>query len=224
MEMEEPVESNESNEMIFKIILIGDTSTGKTHILSRYINNKFEEDTKPTIGVELSSKSFMINNDIINIQIWDTAGQERYKSITKAYYKGALGALVVYDISKKETFESVDKWINDLKHLADQKVSIILVGNKSDLENERQVSKEEGQMKAQSNGLAFLEASALNGNNIELAFKTLVEEVYNKCHTDFEAYANISVTKGKTITVEDATTQKKKQCCTRDSIRIFKKK
>ena len=224
MEMEEPVESNESNEMIFKIILIGDTATGKTNILSRYINNTFEENSKPSIGVELSSKSFMINNDIINIQIWDTAGQERYKSITKAYYKGALGALVVYDITKKETFESVDKWINDLKHLADKKVSIVLVGNKSDLEGERQVSKEEGQMKAQSNGLGFLETSALNGNNIELAFKTLVEEVYNKCHTDFEAYANISVNKGKNITIQETTTTQKKQCCSRDSIRIFKKK
>ena len=173
--------------------------------------------------MNLSCKSFTINNDLINIQVWDTAGQERYKSLTKAYYKGALGALVVYDITKKVTFENIDKWINDLKHLADKNVSIILIGNKSDLEVERQVSKEEGQMKAQTNGLGFLETSALNGSNIELAFKTLVEEVYNKFHKDFEFDANISIMKGRTITIQEAT-KKRKKCCDKDSLPLFKKK
>ena len=212
----------ESNEMIFKIIVVGDTSTGKTNILSKYINNTFEESSKATIGVELSCKNFTINNDSISAQIWDTAGQERYKSITKAYYKGALGALVVYDITKRVTFENTDKWINDLKHLADEKVSVILIGNKNDLENQREVSKEEGQMKAQENGLGFLETSALNGNNIELAFKTLVEEVYNKCHKEFEADASISIMRGKTLSIEE--TKKKKKCCDKESIHFLKKK
>ena len=98
---------------------------------------------------------------------------------------------------------------NDLKHLADKNVSIILIGNKSDLEKERQVSKEEGQMKEQSNGLGFLETSAWNGSNIELAFKALVEEVYNKCHKAFETDVNISIMRGRTITIQEATKKRK---------------
>ena len=221
----------ESIEMIFKIILIGDASTGKTNILSQYIHNKFEENSKATIGVELSCKSFTINNDNITAQIWDTAGQERYKSITKAYYKGALGALVIYDITKKSSFDNTDKWISDLKNSADEKISIMLVGNKNDLENLREVSKEEGEMKAKNSGIGFIETSALNGNNIELAFKILVEEVYNKCHKEFESVADVEIMRGKTITIEE-TKKKRKKCCDKDSFKetvkekfpIFKKK
>ena len=98
----------ETSEMIFKLIIIGDSTTGKTNILSRYLNNKFEKISKSTIGVELGNKTFNIKNNIVNCQIWDTAGQERYSSMTKAYYKGARGALIVYDITKKTTFESVE--------------------------------------------------------------------------------------------------------------------
>ena len=202
----------ENTEMIFKIILIGDTATGKTNILSKYINNKFETDSKATIGVELSFKTFNINNDKVTAQIWDTAGQERYKSMTKAYFKGALGALVVYDITKKSTFENIDKWILDLKSCADEKVSIILIGNKSDLESSREISKEEGEKKAKTIEVAFLETSALKGDNIELAFKTLIEEVYNKCRKEFEAVAEVEIMKGKALTGEDAK-KETKSCC-----------
>lgn len=202
----------ENTEMIFKIILIGDTATGKTNILSKYINNKFETDSKATIGVELSFKTFNINNDKVTAQIWDTAGQERYKSMTKAYFKGALGALVVYDITKKSTFENIDKWILDLKSCADEKVSIILIGNKCDLESSREISKEEGEKKAKTIEVAFLETSALKGDNIELAFKTLIEEVYNKCRKEFEAVAEVEIMKGKALTGEDAK-KETKSCC-----------
>ena len=202
----------ENTEMIFKIILIGDTATGKTNILSKYINNKFETDSKATIGVELSFKTFNINNDKVTAQIWDTAGQERYKSMTKAYFKGALGALIVYDITKKSTFENIDKWILDLKSCADEKVSIILIGNKCDLESSREISKEEGEKKAKTIEVAFLETSALKGDNIELAFKTLIEEVYNKCRKEFEAVAEVEIMKGKALTGEDAK-KETKSCC-----------
>ena len=202
----------ENTEMIFKIILIGDTATGKTNILSKYINNKFETDSKATIGVELSFKTFNINNDKVTAQIWDTAGQERYKSMTKAYFKGALGALVVYDITKKSTFENIDKWILDLKSCADEKVSIILIGNKCDLESSREISKEEGEKKAKTIEVAFLETSALKGDNIELAFKTLIEEVYNKCRKEFEAVTEVEIMKGKALTGEDAK-KETKSCC-----------
>ena len=207
----------ESNEMIFKLILIGDEGCGKTNILSRYINQKFQNDTKATIGVELSSKTFTINNDKINAQFWDTAGQEKYKSMTAAYYKGALGALIVYDITKKYTFESIDRWITDLTNTADKRIKIILLGNKSDLEEQREVSREEGEMKAKEYNIAFMETSALNGNNIEIAFNKLVEEVYNYFRKEFESVANVELMRGKTITIEE-TKKKRKKCCDKDAI------
>ena len=206
---------SESIEMIFKIIIIGDSSTGKTNILSKYLNNNFEKNSKATIGVELGSKSFKIKNDSINCQIWDTAGQERYRSITTAYYKGAVGALVVYDITKKQTFENVDNWITELRNYADKKLSVILVGNKNDLDNEREVKKEQGEIKAKDYGIAFLETSALNGTNIEIAFKTLVEEVYSKCHKEFESITNVEIMNEKIINLQDNnnTSSDKLKCC-----------
>ena len=204
----------ESSEMIFKIIIIGDSTTGKTNILSKYLNDKYEKDFKATIGVELGNKTLKIKNDTVNIQIWDTAGQERYRSMTKAYYKGALGALIVYDITNRNSFENVENWMTDLKSSADQKVSILLIGNKNDLEEEREVKIEEGEKRAQEYDIAFLETSAKNGNNIEMAFKTLIEEVYNKCHKDFESVAKVEIMSGKIINLEEKNTEEKKfKCC-----------
>ena len=203
----------ESTEMIFKIILIGDSTTGKTNILSKYLNDKFARNTKATIGMELGNKSFKINNDNVNCQIWDTAGQERYRSMTKAYYQGALGALIVYDITRRNTFENVENWLSDLKKCADNKVSIILLGNKNDLEEEREVKTEEGELFAKDNNIAFLETSALNGKNIEIAFKTLVDEVYNKCHREFESVTNVEIMKGKAINLEEKEEKNNSRCC-----------
>lgn len=214
----------ETSEMIFKLIIIGDSTTGKTNILSRYLNNKFEKISKSTIGVELGNKTFNIKNNIVNCQIWDTAGQERYRSMTKAYYKGALGALIVYDITKKTTFESVENWLTDLKNSADQKISVILIGNKNDLEEEREVTIEEGEMKAKEFGIAFLETSALNGTNIEKAFKTLVEEVYNKCHKEFESVTDVEIMKGKVINLDESEKEtKKSKCCDKYYYKSLKK-
>ena len=203
----------ESTEMIFKIILIGDSTTGKTNILSKYLNDKFDRNTKATIGMELGNKSFKINNDTVNCQIWDTAGQERYRSMTKAYYQGALGALIVYDITRRNTFENVENWLSDLKKCADNKVSIILLVNKNHLEEEREVKTEEGELFAKDNNIAFLETSALNGKNIEIAFKTLVDEVYNKCHREFESVTNVEIMKGKAINLEEKEEKNKSKCC-----------
>jgi len=138
----------EDYDMIFKVVLLGDSGVGKSNILSRYLKNEFSYDTKTTVGVEFGAKSIEIEDFKIKAQIWDTAGQERYKSITNAYYKGAKGALLVYDITNKKTFENISKWVPELKNSGDKDVTIILVGNKIDLEEERQVSTEEGQKKA----------------------------------------------------------------------------
>ena len=171
---------NNNYDLIFKLLLIGDSGVWKTNILSRYINNEFSYSSKSTVGVEFGSKIIKTNDKLIKIQIWDTAGQERYKSITSAYYKGAKGAFVVYDITRRDTFMNVDKWIGELKSTGNEDVFILLIGNKSDLEQERQVSTEEVTKKAEQLKIAFCETSALEGKNIEYAFQTVVEEVSKK--------------------------------------------
>ena len=142
----------EEYDMIFKVVLIGDSGVGKSNIMSRYLKDEFSIETKTTVGVEIGAKKIELNGNKIKAQIWDTAGQERYKSITNAYYKGSKGALLVYDITKKESFDNIDRWILELKNNGESEVTIILIGNKSDLDSERQVSKEDGQNKAKYNG------------------------------------------------------------------------
>jgi small GTP-binding protein len=173
--------SEEEYDIIVKIVLIGDSGVGKSNLLLRYLKNEFVWDSKATVGVEFGSKKFKIENHNVKAQIWDTAGQERYRSITNAYYKGSKGALVVYDISRKVTFENVDKWISDLRKNSDPDVMIILVGNKCDLQEEREVTTREGQDKAKINSktcftldVAFLETSARNGDNVETGFSLMI--------------------------------------------------
>ena len=171
---------DEEYSMIFKMILIGDSGVGKTNILNRYINNKFLETTKSTVGVELGTKIEEYNNKKIKIQIWDTAGQERYKSITKTYYKGAKGAFIVYDITNKDTFKNVDKWIQDLREFGEDDAAILRVGKKSDLEEKREVTTEEVKKKAELFDIGYCETSALKAKNIDYAFQTLIKLVAEK--------------------------------------------
>ena len=160
----------EPYDFLFKMILIGDSSVGKSNILLKYLKDQFDPNSRATVGVEFGTKNITLNNKKIKIQIWDTAGQERYRSITSAYYKGAKGAFIVYDITRKTTFENIDKWIADLKTNGDSNISIVLIGNKSDLEEKREVTKEEGLKKSQDCKTAFMETSALNGDNVHKAF------------------------------------------------------
>ena len=177
-------------DLIFKLILIGDSSVGKTNILYKFLSDEFDQNTRPTIGVEFATKNFEIENNIIKTQIWDTAGQERYRSITTSYYKGTKGCLLVYDITRKSSFENLDMWINDIKSAGNENLSIILVGNKCDLEDDRKVSKEVAEEKAKLYNIAFMETSALNGTNIEKAFNELINDVYKNNHKLFEKETN----------------------------------
>jgi small GTP-binding protein len=187
-------------DLIFKLVLICDTGVGKTNILSRYINNEFSLATQSTVGVEFGSKIIKKNDKLIKLQIWDTAGQERYKSITSAYYKGSKGALVVYDISRKGTFENVDKWIEELKANGSEDVLIMLVGNKSDLEDKREVKTEDVIKKAEQFKVAFCETSALDGKNIDHAFDNLINEIAKKVERDKVNEAkNMQDSKGITL-------------------------
>ena len=204
-------------EMMFKVVLVGDSSVGKTNIMSKYLKNEFHEDSKATVGVEFGSKQFTVEGHKIKAQIWDTAGQERYKAMTSAYFKGAKGAFIVYDITSKSSFESVDRWLNDLRVSADKNLTVIIIGNKCDLEQQRDVKKEQGEEKSKSNGVAFMETSALSGENIDKAFDKMVNEVFKKCHEEFISDGDLDIVGGseeinleKTKPKDDG---KKKKCC-----------
>ena len=208
--------TEENYDIMFKVVLVGDSFVGKTNIMSKYLSGTFKEDSKATVGVEFGSKKFVIENHSIKAQIWDTAGQERYKAITNAYYKGAKGALVVYDITNKESFASVDRWINDLTASADKKLTILLIGNKCDLEDQRQVTKDQAEEKAKAFHVAFLETSALNGQNLDKAFDILIKEVYNKCHKDIEEEDGLDDFEGGEeieLGKEKKASGEKKKCC-----------
>ena len=143
----------------------------------QFTEDKFREKHEITIGVEFASKTIELNNKLIKIQIWDTAGHEAFQSITRTYYKGAVGALLVYDITNKESFFHCQNWLNELKENGDKDVVVILVGNKCDLEKDRQVKKQEGEEFAESNNLFFLETSAKEGKNIFNVFKISAQKI-----------------------------------------------
>lgn len=163
---------------LFKIVLIGDSGVGKSNLLSRFTRNEFSLESKSTIGVEFATKSIQVDGKVIKAQVWDTAGQERYRAITSAYYRGAVGALLVYDIAKHVTYENVERWLTELRDHADQNIVIMLVGNKSDLRHLRAVPVEEAKAFAEKNNLSFTEASALDSTNVETAFQQILTEIY----------------------------------------------
>ena len=202
----------EESEMIFKIIIVGNSSTGKTKIIDRYLKNIFEDNSIPTLGFQMNKKEFQIEQDKITVQIWDTAGQEKYASLTSSYYKSAKGALVVYDITDKESFNKVEKLVDDLKNGGDKNIYIILLGNKNDLEDRRVITKEEGENLAQKLNLGFGEVSAKTGDGIEEAFQKLINEVYRISKNEFKSYSDVQVSVNQKIEPKKTIVQKKK-CC-----------
>ena len=170
---------------LLKYIIIGDSAVGKSNILTQYVYEKFSEEFQSTLGVEFAAKNAFIDNKVYRIQIWDTAGAESFRSITRAYYKNSVCAFIVYDITKRETFENVQVWLDDIKNQCPQTVLLVLVGNKLDLENERQISYEEGESFAQKNNMYFFETSAKTGVNIENLFLKSVETINERIQEDF---------------------------------------
>ena len=207
---------DENYEMMFKVVLVGDSFVGKTNIMSKYLKNEFHEDSKATVGVEFGAKQFKIEGHTVKAQIWDTAGQERYKAITSAYYKGAKGAFVVYDITRKGSFESIEKWVNDLTSTADKKLTIVVIGNKCDLEDQRQITKEQGEEKANKLEVAFLETSAFSGENLDKAFEMMMNEIYKKCHEEMLAEGDVDIIEGGqdiNLARKNDNSEAKKKCC-----------
>ncbi|XP_073280744.1 ras-related protein RABA5a-like [Primulina huaijiensis] len=172
-------EEEQTEDYLFKIVLIGDSAVGKSNLLARFARDEFYSNSKSTIGVEFQTQKMIINGKEVKAQIWDTAGQERFRAVTSAYYRGAVGALLVYDISRRQTFESIGKWLNELHTHSDMNVVTILVGNKSDLKDAREVKTAEGKSLAETQGLFFIETSALDSSNVSSAFQMVVKEIYN---------------------------------------------
>ncbi|XP_056141874.1 ras-related protein Rab-25-like [Lampris incognitus] len=172
--------SDEAYNFVFKVVLIGESGVGKSNLLSRFTKGEFDHKSHTTIGVEFSTRTVQLQGFAIKAQIWDTAGLERYRAITSAYYRGAVGALLVYDITKHVTYESVERWLKELYDHADPHIVVMLVGNKTDLASERSVPTEEAIDFAEKKGLLFLETSALDSTNVEEAFNSVLTEIHGK--------------------------------------------
>ena len=163
---------------LFKYIVIGDTGVGKSCLLLQFTDKRFRPDHDLTIGVEFGARLISLDGKQIKLQIWDTAGQESFRSITRSYYRGATGALLVYDVSRRDTFEHLSGWLEEARQNGNNNMVIMLIGNKCDLEV-REVSKEEGQKFAAKHGLIFLETSAKTAQNVEEAFLTTARKIYD---------------------------------------------
>ena len=194
------------NENVYKVLLLGDSSVGKTCFLMKYTDEAFQETHMATIGLDYRLKSMKLKNGkTVKIQIWDTAGQDRFRSITKNYYKGSHGIILIYDITNPITFENITHWVSQVREEASKNVVIYLIGNKIDLEDEqRKVSTEEGEKLAEKLGLPFNETSAFDGTNINETFDDIVERID-------KAFGDIPMTQKQNKIFKPI--KAKKKCC-----------
>ncbi|XP_074267645.1 ras-related protein RABA4d-like [Silene latifolia] len=213
---------NQKIDYVFKVVLIGDSAVGKSQLLARFARNEFSVDSKATIGVEFQTKTLVIDKKIVKAQIWDTAGQERYRAVTSAYYRGAVGAMLVYDMSKRQSFDHIARWLEELRGHADKNIVIMLISNKCDLASLRAVPIEDAKEFAERENLFFMETSALDSTNVETAFLTALTEIYRTVHKktlsatgDIDTIGNASLLKGTQIIVPgpEISNQGKGGCC-----------
>ena len=168
-----------SEETVYKVLLLGDTTVGKTCFLMKYTDKTFQDIHMATIGLDYRLKTMKLKSGKdIKLQIWDTAGQDRFRAITKNYYKGSHGIILIYDVTNLQTFENVKNWITQIREEANKNVVIFLAGNKADLpEESRAVQKEDGQKMAEEYNIPFQETSAKEGINVNETFQELVEKI-----------------------------------------------
>ena len=187
---------------IFKVLLIGNSDVGKSSLILRYVD--------PTIGVDFKVKSLEVDKKLVKMQIWDTAGQERFRNVISSYFKGAHGILLIYDITAKDSFKELENWLGEVERNANSQVLKILIGNKCDLEDRREISKDEGEAFAMRNGMQFMETSAKLNTNVNEAFealaKIMVESSNKRNAINFEK-KTIKVDKGANLNTQ------KKKCC-----------
>ena len=200
----------------FKFIVIGNAAVGKSNIIYRFTQGKFNEQYKMTINLEYSSKDLTIRDKIYRVQLWDTAGQEEFQSIARGYYKNGVCALVVYDITNRESFNNVSSWMEECKNNGPSTITLVLVGNKTDLENQRVVTTEEGEEFANRNSMLFFETSALNGSNIDKLFNDTVEDIIKKIENNYYKDPDCGIefkNQNQKVDLKQKNPNKKKKCC-----------
>ena len=188
---------------IFKIVLIGDTCVGKSCILVRFSDDVFVENYVTTIGVDFRFKTMIVKNKIAKIQIWDTAGQERYRSITTAYYRGAAAIIICCDSTNKESFYNINNWIDEIAKYTDKEVDKLVLMNKCDLVEERQIDKKDISKFEKENGIKVMEVSAKTGDGIDKAFEYIIEKLIDKSENK----------KSNTMTLQGGSLSNKQGCC-----------
>jgi Ras-related protein Rab-15 len=174
-------------ELVIKLLLLGDSGVGKTCMITRFADDAFHESHSSTIGIDFKMKRVNIDGKKIQIQLWDTAGQEKFDTITKQYYRRAHGVFLVYDITNEKTFTNLEKWLNWVREYADEDVEMMLLANKSDMEEDREVSQDKGQQFAKTLNIPFYETSAKESDNIEKAFVQLTKHVFTSHKKEFDA-------------------------------------
>ncbi|KAI3456206.1 hypothetical protein Pfo_012869 [Paulownia fortunei] len=210
--------ADEDYDYLFKVVLIGDSGVGKSNLLSRFTRNEFSQESKSTIGVEFATRSIHVDEKVVKAQIWDTAGQERYRAITSAYYRGAVGALLVYDATRHVTFENVERWLKELRGHTDSNIVIMLVGNKADLRHLRAVPTQDAKEFAERESTFFMETSALEALNVEKAFTEVLTQIYHVISRKALEMGDdpAALPKGQTINIgsrDDVSAVKKTGCC-----------
>ena len=196
--------TNTEADLVYKILLLGDSEVGKSCFLMRYSDNVFVDNYITTIGLDYKLKYVQLESgEMIKVQLWDTAGQDRYRTIAKNYYKGSHGILLLYDITKLNSFENIREWIKDIREEVYEKAIIFLIGNKIDKNEERVITTEQGEKLAKEYDLPFFEASAKSGENVDEIFKALYKKIS-------EVYIDIQKEKGAKLKTGN---KKRKKCC-----------
>ena len=197
-----------------KYIIVGNAYVGKSNIIYRFVENKFSENYKATINLDFSYKNIKIKDKIYRIQLWDTVGQEEFQSISRGYYKSGACALVVYDITDRDSFNNVSNWVEECKNNGPSTISLVLVGNKIDLQDIRKVTYEEGEDFANRNGMQFFETSALNGTNIEKLFNDTLESIIKKIDSNYykDKDCGIEFNVHNKVELQQNAPRKKKKC------------
>ena len=167
-------------DLLFKVLLIGDSGTGKSCLLIRFADDQFSDNYISTIGVDFKIKTINVEGKTVKMQVWDTAGQERFRTITASYYRGSNGIILVYDVTNRDSFDHVSYWMQEVDRLAAPDVCRLIVGNKSDLTDKRVVSTQEGQALAQQYGISFLETSARDNTNVDEMFTAMAKAMRKK--------------------------------------------
>ena len=203
----------EQEDYKIKIIVVGDSGVGKTNLINRFATDKFDTNSKATIGVEFVYKTLKINKEVIKVEVWDTAGQERYRAITSSYYKGAKGAIIVYDITNEDSFNNVESWMNEVTKKGKTDMQFLLVGNKKDLVNDRKVTEQKGIDKAKELNMNLFEASALEKTNVNEAFNYLMKEIYLNIRREKNINTNNDEKIGKSGIALNTNKKNKKKCC-----------